>query len=44
MDFPKLPDKKKLLNFKKEKERKAYLQEVLDKILIYSSRYPNLKS
>ena len=25
LDFPKLPDKKKLLNFKKEKERKAYL-------------------
>ena len=44
LDFPRLPDKNKLLNFKKEKERKKYLQDVLDLILDYSKRYPNLKS
>ena len=44
LDFPRLPDKNKILNFKKEKERKKYLQDVLDLILEYSRRYPNLKS
>ena len=39
-----MPDKKKLLNFNKENERKKYLQEVLDLILNYSERYPKLKS
>mmetsp|Transcript_37549 Transcript_37549/g.49387 ORF Transcript_37549/g.49387 Transcript_37549/m.49387 type:complete len:155 (+) Transcript_37549:107-571(+) len=43
LDFPRLPDKK-IFNIKKEKERKQYLQEILNTILNYSSRYPNLKS
>ncbi len=43
LEFPRLPDKNKILNFKKETERKEYLQQVLDLILNYSRRYPNLK-
>lgn len=43
LQFPRLPDKK-ILNLKKEKERKTYLQEVLDAILDYSRRFPNLKA
>ena len=32
------------MNFNKEKERKKYLQEVLDLILSYSERFPKLRS
>lgn len=43
LEFPRLPEKNKILNFKKETERKEYLEKLLDLILNYSSRYPNLK-
>ena len=43
LEFPRLPDKK-IFRLKKEKERKQYLQAVLDQILTYSARFPNLKS
>ena len=43
LEFPRLPDKK-IFRLKKEKERKMYLQKVLDSILMYSRRFPNLKS
>lgn len=44
LEFPKLPEKNKIINFKKEKVRLQYLQDVLDRILDYSKRFPKLKS
>ena len=43
LEFPKLPDKTKVLNFSKEKDRKQYLQEVLDLILKHGRKHPDLK-
>lgn len=43
LEFPKFPDNGKLLKFNKEKERAAYLQTLLDLIMSYAVRYPNLK-
>ena len=43
LEFPPLPEKSKLINLNKEKERKEYLQQVLDLILQHSKKHPDLK-
>lgn len=43
LSFPKLPGKGQIFKFNYKDERQKYLQQLLDKILFFSKRHPNLK-